>query len=250
MRRVILPTVGVLIAGLTLCAADLPSGDSVMQRFIDRSGGAQAWARVKNARMTGTVEVAGRNIRGTVELAEEGAKSWVGMDLAGIGRIEQGFDGETAWENNAIQGARILEGDEKSALKRSAGVAQMVSWKDDYRSARTTGEDQANGKPEWVVEMTPKEGKPETFYFGKESGLLVRMKAVVSTPLGDIAADVALSDYRAVGGLQTPFTMTQSAMGQEIVMHFDSVVYNTDLPKDRFALPAEVKALLAKRTTP
>ena len=32
--------------------------------------------------------------------------------LAGIGRIEEGFDGEVAWESNMLQGPRVKEGDE------------------------------------------------------------------------------------------------------------------------------------------
>jgi hypothetical protein len=228
-------------------AADLPSGESLIQRFIDRSGGAAAYAKAQNAQMTGTVDIAGRNISGKVEMVEEGGKSWMGLELQGIGKMEQGFDGETAWESNPIQGSRLIEGDEKSALKRSSGFSLVQSWKDDYSAARTVGEEDFHGKPAWKVEMTPKEGKAETFYFDKESSLLLGMSATVSTPLGDIAADVTLSDYRAIDGIQTPFTMTQGAMGQVIVMHFDRITYNAPVPKERFALPADVKALLAKK---
>ena len=42
------------------------------------------------------------------------------MDFPGIGKVEEGFDGETAWENSALQGPRILDGDEKAAAKRAA----------------------------------------------------------------------------------------------------------------------------------
>jgi hypothetical protein len=238
-----------LLAALSPVAtpADLPSAETLLQHYVERSGGADAWAKARNSRTTGTVEIAGRSITGTVEVVEEGVKSLTAIDLAGIGKIEQGFDGETAWERNAIQGARLIDGDEKNALKRSSAFALANSWKDEYSGARTLGEENLDGKPAWKVEMTPKEGKPETFYFDKESSLLVRMSAVVTTPLGDIAADVTLSDYRAVDGIQTPFTMTQGAMGQTIVMHFDKIVYNATLPKDQFALPAEVQALVAKR---
>ena len=236
-----------VVCAWAVAAADLPSGESLIQRFIERSGGVAAYAKARNAQMSGTVEIEGRNISGKVEMVEEGDKSWTGLELPGIGKIEQGFDGETAWESNPIQGSRLIEGDEKSALKRSSGFALIHSWKDEYSAARTVGEEDFHGKPAWRVEMTPKDGKPETFHFDKESSLLVGMSATVSTPLGDIAADVTLSDYRAVDGIQTPFTMTQGAMGQVIVMHFDRIAYNAAVPKDRFALPPEVKALVAKK---
>jgi outer membrane lipoprotein-sorting protein len=41
--------------------------------------------------------------------------------------------------------------------------------------------------------------------------------------------------------------MHQSAMGQEIVVTFETVKFDTDIPKDRFDPPAEIQALLNKK---
>src|SRR5438067_3139444 len=143
-------------------AQDLPSGDSLLQKFIERSGGADAYARAKNVSMKGTVELSGRNINGTVTVMQEGEKSYTMMDLPGIGPVEEGFDGETAWGMSALQGPRILEGDEKIAVKRASSLASISAWREVYKSATTSGSDNVDGKPAWKVEMTPKEGKPET----------------------------------------------------------------------------------------
>jgi hypothetical protein len=86
-----------------LFAVDLPSADKLLQLSLERSGGAQALAKAKNAVMTGTVEMAGHNITGPVELYQDGSKSYTAIDLPGIGKVEEGFDGETAWEMNALR---------------------------------------------------------------------------------------------------------------------------------------------------
>jgi hypothetical protein len=228
-------------------AGDMPTGDSLLQRYVDRSGGAEAYAKAKNMSMTGTVEIEGRNISGEVTIFEEGEKSWTAMEFAGIGKIEEGFDGETAWENSALQGPRILEGEEKITAKRAATLALITTWRDVYKEARTTGSEDVNGKPAWKVEMTPKEGRPETFYFDRDSGLLVRTSAVLSSPLGEISTQATMSDFRMVQGILTPFAMTENAMSQSIVMKFNRIAYNVTIPAERFALPAEVKALLEKK---
>jgi hypothetical protein len=113
--------------------------------------------------------------------------------------------------------------------------------------ARTVGSEDVEGRPAWRVDMIPKEGKPETFFFDKESGLLVRITTVLGTPVGDIPSETTMGDYRAVDGIQTSFRMTQKAMNQNIVMRFDKIVYNAPIPKGRFDLPAAVKSLLDKR---
>jgi hypothetical protein len=235
------------LAASVATAADLPPGESLLQRFIERSGGAEAYAKVKNVSMTGTVEMPAQNITGKATVLQEGEKSYTLIDLPGIGPVEEGFDGETAWGMSALQGPRILEGDEKIAVKRASNVAAISAWRGVYKSATTSGSEDVDGKPAWKVEMTPKEGKPETFYFDKESGLLVRVSTVLATPVGEIPSEVTMSDYRPVNGIQTAFTTVQKAMNQRIVMRFDKVVYNTALPKDRFDLPGPVKALREKK---
>jgi len=233
-----------------LFAADLPSADKLLQLSLERSGGALALAKAKNAVMTGTVEMAGHNITGPVELYQDGSKSYTVIDLPGIGKVEEGFDGETAWEMNALQGARIKDGDEKAAIERSSKISLLSSWHDYYKQGKTVGSEDVEGKPAWKVEMTPKEGKPETFYFDKNTMLLVRTTATIATPLGEIPVDALMGDYRVVDGIQTPFTLTQKAMSQVIVMKFDKVQYNAPIAADRFDLPPAVKALAAKRKQP
>ena len=79
-----------LFALVACSAAEFPAAESLLDRFIERSGGVAAYAKAKNVEMTGTVEIAGRNISGKISMAEEGGKSWTSMELPGIGRVEQG----------------------------------------------------------------------------------------------------------------------------------------------------------------
>lgn len=238
----------VAFAACVAPAADLPSGESLLQRYVEKSGGAEAYAKAKNMAMAGNVTVTGSNISGAVTIYEQGEKSYMSVDIAGVGKIESGYDGQTAWENSLLQGARILDGEEKIEAKRGAALsATIVAWRDVYRDAHTLGAEDVDGKPAWKVEMTAKEGRPETFFFDQDSGLLVRTTAVRSTPLGDIPSETTMSDFRVVNGILTPFTLTEKAMNQNMVMHFTNVAYNASIPKDRFDLPDAVRALASKK---
>ena len=233
-----------LLASLAF-AADLPSGESLLARCLTKSGGTEAYAKVKSAAMTGTVEMVGHNLTGPVSVFQQGEKMYTAIELPGVGKVEEGFDGQTAWEVNALTGARVKDGEEKTAAVRASkmGLDLMNSWREYYKEARTLGEEDVEGKSAWKVQLIPKDGKPETFYFDKESGLLVRMTQTIATALGEIPVDGSLSDYRSVGGILTPFTMTQKAMSQTMTMHFEKVEWNPAIPAKRFDLPAAVKAL-------
>jgi hypothetical protein len=246
LRAVVsLATFGALVS--LAAGADVPTGESLIDKFIENSGGSAAYAKTKNTAMSGTVAMPAQNISGSVTIFEEGDKSYTAMDFAGIGKIEEGFDGQTAWQNSALQGPRILEGDEKISAQRGATLGLINNWKQVYSEARNLGPDSVDGKPAWKVEMIAKEGKPETFYFDRESGLLVRISAVFSTPMGQITTDARMSDYKPVNGIMTPFTLTEQAMNQNIVMHFRNVAYNATIPKNQFELPQAVKDLMNNR---
>jgi hypothetical protein len=235
-----------LVGGLAI-AADLPSGESLLQRSLDRSGGAAAFAKIKNAVMTGTVDMVGHNLSGPMSIYQSGDKSYTVIELPGIGKVEEGFDGKVAWEMSALQGARIKDGEEQAAVKRASKITLLGSWRDYYTAARTVGSEDVEGKPAWKVELTPTEGKPELFYFDRGSALLVRIAMTVPTALGEISVDMGLSDYRLVDGIQTPFAMTQKAMSQVLAMRFDKIVYNAEIAPDRFDLPPAVKQVSEKQ---
>jgi hypothetical protein len=231
-----------------VCAADLPSGESLIQRCIEKEGGAKAIERAQTAIMTGTVEITGHNISGPLEIYQQGDKAYTEIELPGIGKVEEGFDGEVAWESNVLQGPRVKDGEELEAAKRASRMSVLGNWKDYYKSAITTGSEDVGGKQAWKVDMTPTEGSGvENFFFDKSSGLLVRMTQTLPTALGDIPVEMTMSDYRPIDGIQTPFLMTQSAMGQNMELHIDKVTYNATIPVEKFDLPAEVKALIKKK---
>ena len=228
-------------------AADLPSGESLIQRCIEREGGAKAVERAQSAVMTGTVELVGHNISGPLEIYQQGDKAYTVIELPGIGKVEEGFDGEVAWEANILQGARVKDGEELEAAKRASRMSVLGSWKDYYKTAVTVSSEDVSGKPTWKVDMTPKKGSVEQFFFDKESGLLVKIMQTLATALGEIPVEMTIGDYRVVDGIQTPFLMTQSAMSQNMAMHIDKVAYNEAIPASRFELPAAVKAIAEKK---
>ena len=233
--------------GLSAFGADLPTGESLMQKATDASGTKEALAKAKSIVMTGTVSIEGRNISGPVSVWQEAGKSYTSIEFPGIGKVEEGFDGNIAWEMNPMQGARIKTGEERAAAVRSGRLNLIASWKEDYKSATTVGEEVVNGKPTWKVELIPNEGKRETFYMDKTTGLPTKISQSLVTPMGEIAIEMILTDYRDVDRIKTPFTMIQNAVGQVMAMKFAKISYATPIPPDRFELPAQVKALASKK---
>jgi hypothetical protein len=240
-----------LLAAASLHAADeaLPKAEAILDRYIEVTGGKAAYESKRNEVTTGTVEMVGKGIKGTmINYHSAPSQDYALLELDAIGKFETGTDGETVWERSAIQGPRVKTGEERTATLRDAIFNGHLNWRKRYDKAETVGVASVHGEDCYKVVMTPKEGKPVTEYFSKKSGLLLKSVSVRATQMGDIAVETVLSDYKEAGGLTMSFTQTQSFAGQEMVMHVDKVEFNVDIPKDRYQIPDDIKALAVKDT--
>ena len=222
----------------------LPSGEALLARFVEVTGGAKAYESIKTQMATGKFSMPAAGLTGAIKAYSKWPNlSYASVEIQGIGTIEEGTTAEMAWENSALQGARIKSGDEAAALMREAALDVHTNWKKYYDRAETAGVEAVGDKTCYKVLLTPHQGAPETVYFDKETGYMVKQSAVYDTPMGKIPAVVTVSDYRKQGDLTLAFTVQQEVAGQQFEIKMDTITFNPDIPDSRFEPPAEVKAL-------
>ena len=237
----------VLLAAAVLPAADnLPKAETILDKYIEVTGGKAAYEKRHNEVSAGNMEVVGKGIKGSVtSYRSEPNKSLTEIDIQGIGKMREGTDGTVAWSLSAVQGPRLKEGAERAGALQAARFNAELNWRDLYQ-AETTGMEQVDGKDCYKVHLTPKEGMAMTRYYDKQSNLLVKMVMTVKSPMGEFPVESKVSDYRKEGDLLMPHKISQSAAGQEISISIDSVKHNAEIPPDKFELPPEIKALVKK----
>lgn len=228
-------------------AADLMSGEEVMERYLKVTGGREAYEAVKSVTLTGTLEM-GMGMTGKMKVyVLSSGKMRSDMTIEGVGEITSGTDGETVWSDNPMQGPRILEGSERDMTLQSSRIADEANWRERYKKVETVGVEMVNSKPAYKVEITPKEGSKRVAYYDKESGLLVKQTMKMESQMGEMPVEVFISDYKTVGGVMFPFKTRTLVMTQEMVATFDSVEVNTEIPAEKFELPDDIKELKAKK---
>lgn len=237
----------IFLALLTV-AQQLPTGEAVIAKYVTVTGGAAEYDKIHNSISTGRLEMPAQGIKGKITIYQQAPdKQYSVAEIPGIGTIEDGVDGVIAWEKSALQGARLKKGEEKDAAIRAANdESKLINWKKFYKSVENTGAETIDGKACYKVVMTPLSGKPETAFYEQVSGLLLKETAVVATPMGEVPVETAFSDYRLEGKILMPHKLKQGAIGQQFEITVETIKVNTDIPKDRFDPPAEVKALLTK----
>jgi len=245
-RRVLL--VFSVVLGICFAADPLPSAEYVLDRYVQVTGGKQAYAKRKTEIAHSTVEFAAVGIRGSMtRYAAEPDKYYTSMDIEGLGKVEMGVNGQVAWENSALLGPRIKTGVERAEAIREGSLNSTVNWRKLYPQVQNAGIETIDGEECYKVIMTPAEGQPVIGYYQKKSGLQVKVSTVSSTQMGDIPVELIASDYKDFGGILEPARVTQKTGPQEFTITLDRVEVNPAIPPEKFALPAEVRQLVDKR---
>ena len=229
---------------------DLPKAETILDRFVEVTGGKAAHEKQKNRVAKGTlsVMVPGTKINGTITVYEAAPdKVYAVSELGAMGKSEEGVSDGVAWEKSTMQGARLKEGDEKATALRHAVFNSDLHWRKVYKKVKTIGIETVNGSSAYRLELTPESGKPDEAYFDKESGLQVKRVIKIPTPMGELPMEAAISDYRAVGGVKVPHKVIQKVMTQEVTLEVEKIEINVKIPEDRFDPPEDVRALIAKQ---
>jgi len=241
-----------LLTSLPVFCADeaLPKAETILDKYVDAVGGKATFEKHRTEVMHGSVDFTGRGVKGKMTVYQSAPDQNLSiLELEGIGRIESGSNGDVAWDNSAIQGPRVKSGSEKVDALRDGTFNAPVYWRKLYAKAETTASETVEGHECYKVVLTPKEGSPTTHWYDKKSGLLIKTTATRTTPMGEITVDVIADDYRKEGDVLAPHKMTNRVSGTEFQILVESVEFNVDLPKDRFDLPPEIKALVKKNAS-
>ncbi|HML17358.1 MAG TPA: outer membrane lipoprotein-sorting protein [Bryobacteraceae bacterium] len=230
-------------------AADdaLPTPEAILNRYVEVTGGRAAYEKRTSEIASGSVEYTAQGLKGTLNrYAAAPDKMYTVIEFEGVGKFEQGSADGIAWEKSAMLGPRVKSGVEKSQAIRESVFNHELNWKKLYDKAETVGVETIDGEECYKVVLTPADGHAETTYYQKKSGLAVKSSVVAASQMGDISAELMVSDYKNFDGILMPSKMVQRAAGQDIVMTIQTVKVNQEIPAGRFEPPPDIKALLAK----
>lgn len=224
----------------SLNAALPPEVASVLETSIEASGGREAIGAIKSSRLKGTFAISAMGMSGSTEIVHVYPdKVYTVQELSGLGRMEQGFDGETGWARDPMQGVRLLSEGEVATLMQNESIAAMLDFESTYSSGELLPEAEVNGSAASVVKLVAAEtGDTQTHYYSKESGLLVRLEMIADMgPMGKIPASMNITDYAQQEGIAYPAKMEMTNAGMQISMTFDSLEINPEIDDSVFSVP-------------
>ena len=244
-------TVVLLIAGASSIAAQapaqLPPAKELIAKFGSATNTASVLAKHKSVTAKGKLEMPAAGLSGDLEITQARPnKSMMRVNLAGVGEMQQGFDGTTAWAVNPMQGPRILSGRELDAVREESSFGVSSRQGPNVASAETVEKTEMNGEACYKVKLVWKSGRETFDCYSVATGLLIASIVKQETPMGTVEVTNLIGDYKDFGGQKVATRVAQQAMGQEQVMRFTAIEY--DIASDStFAMPPAIKALTEKK---
>ena len=227
-------------------------GAALMDKYVEATGGKAAYDAIKSRIVKGQQLLPG-DMTAKFELYWVAPDKFRSIVELPRGTLDRGSDGITVWISFPT-GARIFEGAQRIAAIRDSTQDRFGRWRTVFQKAEYVGEENVDGTSCAKVVLTLKpidpkvEEPPVTVFIAEDSGLIVQWtgERPGSAPGGqdNVAVTFQLSDYKKVGDLTVPHQMKIAVQDDEITIKTEEVIFNAEIPADRFVMPEAVKEQL------
>ncbi len=219
--------------------AAAPTVDEILDKYVKALGGKEAIEKVSSRVGKGALELEGMGLSGPVEMyAKAPNKNAVYIDLQGVGKVVNVYDGEKGYALSPMEGLNELSGGALAQAKRNADFYEPLNIKKHFAKLEITGKEKVEGAEAYIVTATPAVGDPEKMYFAADTGLLVRVDTDQDTPQGKMSFATYISDYKEVDGIKVAHTLRQVSSAFTSLIKMTEVKHGVTVDDAKFAKPS------------
>ncbi len=220
-------------------AAAAPTVDEILERNIKAIGGEEAIRKVTTRTSKGSFEIEAMNMTGAFEVYSKAPnKTATTIELPGVGKMNNVFDGEKAYVSDPMQGLREPSGDDLESARRSADFYQSLNYKKNYAKLEAKGTEKVGASEAYVVIATPAKGDPDKLFFDAKTGLLVKSETERDTPQGKMPTETFYENYKTVEGLSMAHTIRNVTPAFVVTIKLTEIKHNVPVDDAKFAKPA------------
>jgi hypothetical protein len=209
--------------------------DDVLAKFVAAIGGAQAVERLQSRTIVGTMT--NRFGEATPVTIDEKAPNLHRETMgSGADAESRGFDGSNGWLRQAGR-VEDLPAFPVQQMLRMADLRLAARLGREAASLQAGRATQIDGRAMNRISVPATAGAAEQFLFDAETGLAVRRTVSTRTPLGTLIEQYDYSDYRDVGGVKMPFTITHTTWNAVDTLKVTEIKANPPLADAIFTKP-------------
>lgn len=211
---------------------------ALLRAHLEALGGEEAVRALASAVSTGSIEIAGTGLTGTI-VSRGAAPCLSSSEISlGIFTVRQGYDGAAPWTVDPNGGVRVRRDPASLAHQRTICALESYEYLFGAPGVRLepAGRDTADGEPCERLRLVVDGGTPCAVSLGDSSRLVRRVE--IAAPEGTTVE--ILGDYRRVGGVMLPFSRRTEipSLRQRIEVRYERVAVNEPVDPIVFLPPA------------
>jgi hypothetical protein len=211
------------------------SPDKVLKNAVKAMGGEKALRNITSTKSSGRIVRISDNATGSFQSQTVQPNLYTSsFDLGGFETVV-GYNGKSGWFRDSKNGLRTLTGAAGTDFQVESNYRnnRWLNYKKEKSKIVYGGKSNINGKSAHLVTLTTVKGAAIKMYFDTVSGLLIRDEI----PSGDLNYTFDYSDFRAVDGIQEPFSIVSTIENEKYEIKLDSIVHNAQIAKSTFDFP-------------
>lgn len=235
----------VLFAALLMLAsfAFAQTADEIIAKYVKVTGGEAKYKAVKTSYAEGTLAMPtmGMEFKFTRTTKRPNKMKMEMVDEASGMMVVNVIDGDKGWMINSFMGiSEPVEMDENT-FKQNASQADPDGFMFDREAKgyklEYVGVEERAGLKVHNVKVINKEGIETNTYFDVDSGILMGTSTTVEQMGQTVTSETRMADYKEVGGMLIPHTITILANGMEMTMTMTKVTQNENVDDSIFVMP-------------
>jgi hypothetical protein len=213
-----------------------PSGEQLLDKYIQSAGGAAAIDKVTSRVMKGEIDFGGRSL--PIDIYSKEPDMRISFTHMSEGDSVTAFNGHEGWLGTPGRPLREMHGSDLDGASMDADLHLATHLKQMFTDMRVRGTDKVGDHDAYVV-AGRREGKPPVIlYFDQQSGMLVRLLRFGETALGRMPTQIDYADYRDSGGVKIPYRWTLARPSGRFTIQLSDVKENVPVDDAKFVKPA------------
>ena len=219
-------------------SGSMPGVDELLARYVEAMGGAKAISALTSRVMIGTVDVAGVSRGGSFQTYTQAPnKTYAVIQAHPFGTTKYGFNGRTAWNQNARGVLPVKTQPELGTIQRDSDLYSPLHLKSNYAKVSSPGMSQIGYRDVYVLDLQPAAGAVERLYLDAKTYLPVRLNTVRKNGAVLEPVEMYYDDWRTVDGVQYPFSVSQRFPKLTLSFTLTEIRHNVPIEASLFEQP-------------
>jgi photosynthetic reaction center cytochrome c subunit len=212
-----------------------PTGDQLLEKYLQAAGGAAAINKITSRVMKGTIEISAQSF--PIDIYSKAPDQRISFTHLAQGDSVTAFNGHEGWLSMTHRPPRDMHGSDLEAAAIDADLRLPTHLKQMFSGAEVRGTEKIDDHTAYVFVGQRENKPPMLLYFDQESGLLTRMVRFADTALGLLPTQIDYADYKESDGVKVPLRWTLSRPEGRFTIQISEIQQNVPVDESKFVKP-------------